>query len=429
MSIAGTVKMRHGRLTMEMRFYLNRLGEKLWIKPLFACILSISGALLAGLADRTGLQAYVPAIKGESIETLLTVMASSMLVIATLAVGSMVAAYSSASNTASPRAFPLVIADDISQFALSSFIGTFIYSLVGLVATQNDYYGAGGNFVIFALTVIVFCFVILTFVNWIDRIARLGRLGTIIGKVAVATRAALDDRKKTPYLGGVPVQPDKEGRPVFTRRVGYVQHVDIHGLQSLAEASEGRLTVAVLPGACIAPDTPLAFVHASTGDWDTDAIADKFQIGKMRTFDEDPRYGFVVLSQIASRALSPAINDPGTAIDIIMENLHLLNRWQEPPVEGELSDTWCDRIMVPALEVGDLFDDAFTAISRDGAGSIEVASRLQKALSSLHATGDETTRSAAAHHAKRALALSELAPLLEEDLKRLHQLHERRGSA
>lgn len=418
--------MRPGRLTTEIRFYFNRFGEKLWVKPLAACILSIFGALLARLADKTDLHDYVPSITGESVETLLSVMASSMLVIATLAVGSMVAAYSSASNTASPRAFPLVLADDISQFALSSFIGTFIFSLVGLVATQNSYYGDGGHFVLFALTVIVFCFVIFTFVTWIDRIARLGRLGTIINKVAVAARNAMDNRKTTPYLGGVPVQPgSREGRPVFTRRVGYVQHIDIWGLQALAEGSEGRLTVAVLPGACIGPDTPLAYLHASKGDWDIDAITRKFQIGKSRTFDEDPRYGLVVLSQIASRALSPAVNDPGTAIDIIMENLHLFSHWQEPLPENETPDTRCDRIMVPALEISDLFDDAFTAISRDGAGAIEVASRLQKALSSLQAIGDEAMQAAAAHHAKRAMELSEIESLAKEDLNRLRQLHER----
>lgn len=421
--------MQMDRVAGEMRFYLNRFGEKLWVKPLAACVLSIFGALLARSANETGLDQYVPDITGESVETLLSVMASGMLVIATLAVGSMVAAYSSASNTASPRAFPLVVADDISQFALSAFIGTFIYSLVGLIAAKNSYFDAGGRFVLFSLTLLVFCIVIFTFVTWIDRIARLGRMGTIIGKVASATEAALDNRKIAPHLGGVPVQGEEKGRAVYTRQVGYLQYIDIHGLQMLAEAVEGHVTVAALPGACIAPDTPLAYVHGgSVGDraWESSAVADKFQIGKTRTFDEDPRYGFVVLSQIACRALSPAVNDPGTAIDVITESLSLLSRWQEPLDEDKATEAGseCGRVMVPALDVRDLFDDAFTAISRDGAGSIEVATHLQKALCSLRAVGDSATQAAAAHHAKRALALSNEASLLDEDRERLRAICE-----
>src|SRR5690606_26331503 len=103
----------------RIEFLLNRLRERLWVKPLFVCILSIGAAFLARLADDTGLGDLVPEISRDSIETLLEIISSSMLVIATFAVASMVTAYSSASNTATPRTFSLVISDDVSQNALS----------------------------------------------------------------------------------------------------------------------------------------------------------------------------------------------------------------------------------------------------------------------------------------------------------------------
>ena len=64
-------------------------------------------------------------------------MASGMLVMATFAVGSMVAAYASASNTASPRSFSLVISDDSSQKALSAFVGAFIFSTVARLGSPK----------------------------------------------------------------------------------------------------------------------------------------------------------------------------------------------------------------------------------------------------------------------------------------------------
>jgi uncharacterized membrane protein len=84
---------------------------------------------------------FLPEITKESTETLLKIMASSMLMMATFAVASMVAAYASASRSATPRSFPLIIGDDVSQNALSAFIGAFIYSVVALVALMNGLYG------------------------------------------------------------------------------------------------------------------------------------------------------------------------------------------------------------------------------------------------------------------------------------------------
>jgi uncharacterized membrane protein len=71
---------------------------------------------------------------------------------------------------------------------------------------------------------------------------------------------------------------------------------------------------------------------------------------------------------------------------------------------------------VPELCVRDLFDDAFRATARDGAGTIEVVLRLQKGLASLAAAGDGPMRDAALRHAREALARSELALTLPADI-------------
>ncbi|MEX2496097.1 MAG: DUF2254 family protein, partial [Woeseia sp.] len=179
----------------RLRFLVNRIRERLWVKPLLVCVLSILGVVLARRADDTGLKRYVPDISAESIESLLNVMSASMLLIATFAAGSMVSAYASASSTATPRSLPVVVADDVSQNALSTFIGAFIFSIVGLVAVMNGYYDEAGRFTIFTLTLIVLVAVVATFVRWVDRIARLGRLGSTVDKVEAAAAKALRQRR------------------------------------------------------------------------------------------------------------------------------------------------------------------------------------------------------------------------------------------
>ena len=102
-----------------------------------------------------------------SIETLLKVIAAAMLGIAIFAVGAMVSAYPSASSTATPRSLPRVIADDVSQNALSAFLGAFVYSIVALIALQNGYYAEAGHLFLLVLTLAVLAFVIANF--YLDR--------------------------------------------------------------------------------------------------------------------------------------------------------------------------------------------------------------------------------------------------------------------
>jgi uncharacterized membrane protein len=407
----------------SLSFALHRIGERLWVKPLLVCLVSVLGVFLASLADGTGLGEVVPDVSQDSIESLLKIVAASMLVMATFAVGSMVSAYASASGSATPRSFPLVIADDVSQNALSTFIGVFIYSIVALLALMNGFYDRAGRFTLFVLTAVAFAFVVVAFVRWVDSIARLGRLGNTIKKVEAAALAAFEARLAAPRLGGVAPDAPVAGRAVTSGAIGYVQGIDMGGLQARAEASGLRVTVAALPGTFATPDRPLATVAADRGgavsDEDAAAVAEAFRVGPDRTYESDPRFGLIVLSEIASRALSPAVNDPGTAIDVLGSQTRLFARWADR--EGAEAEVQHDRVAVPRASVDDLFDDAFTGIARDGAGSVEVGIRLQKTLSALAALGDAPVRAGALRHARLALARAEDAMTFVPDLDALRR--------
>lgn len=418
----------------KLRFLLNRVGERLWVKPLLACVLSLLLVFMAKAADGYEFGQWVPEITKESIETLLSIIASSMMVIATFAVGSMVAAYNSAGMNATPRSFSVVIADDESQNALSTFIGTFIFSIVALIALKNGYYDSTSRFVIFALTIVILAMVIVTFVRWVDRIARLGRLGNTIQKVEAATGEALLRRRRMPNLGGVPVSSGgSEGTAVHGESIGYLQRIDVAALHRYAERYDIRIRVAVLPGTFVTPDRALAYVVSGTGDdvsgIDRDEIASAFLTGDERIFDEDPRFGLIVLAQIATRALSPAVNDPGTAIDIIASFVRLFALWVGTEEGGDAQAGACQRVEVPELSMADMFEDAFQAIARDGAGSIEVVVRMQKAFHSLAAFGDPAVSEAARAQSRLALARSQAVLTLPDDLKLATRIAERVRSA
>lgn len=433
----------------KLRFLLNRLRERLWVKPLAICVLSIAGVFVAKLADGAGPIRFVPQITSETIQALLSIMAASMLVIATFAVASMVSAYASASNAATPRSFSLVVSDDVSQNALSTFIGAFIFSIVGLTASTNGYFDVAGRLALFVLTCSVFGVVILTFLRWVDRIARLGRLGNTIDRVEMATEAAMRRRRGAPTLNGAPIGTGHESATALVApKVGYVQRVDLAVLQDCATRAGGKVVVAALPGTFAAPGRALAhFVENMDGmqgvqgmqgmhgepsrkvgegeerpAFDRERAQAAFVIGDGRVFDDDPRFGLVVLSEIASRALSPAVNDPGTAIDIIGTLVRLFVRWAEPRPPEDVAAPKFDRVEIPELSTDDMFDDAFMAIGRDGAAMVEVVVRLQKAMASLASLDDAPMRGAAIRHARLALARAEKAMDLPEDLAVVRRL-------
>ncbi len=401
---------------------MGRIRQKLWARPLLYAVMAIAAVVVAAAADRLAFADAVPLIARETLEDLLAIIASSMLSVATLAVASMVAAYASASSTATPRAFSLVVADDVSQTALSGFIGAFIFSIVALTAVKTGSYGRMGLFVTFAFTILIFAMVIMVFLRWVDSIARLGRLGSTIDRVEKAAKTALEHRRRAPRLGGLPMDGHPiEGSVVRAEAIGYVQTIDVGAIQRCAENVSGRVVVHALPGTFVGPGKALATLE---GDLASDAekareVAGAFIIGDDRTFDEDPRFGLVTLAEVAARALSAAVNDPGTAIDLIGTFVRLFANWtasdEDPPV-------LFDRVMVPELSIRDMFDDAFTAIARDGAGTVEVGIRLQKALRDLASIGDEPMRLAAVHHSTLALARADQALNLPEERDLIREL-------
>ena len=394
----------------KVRFLLFSFKEKLWIKPLGFCLLSLLAVFAAKIVDGTSLAEHLPKIEPDSVKTLLSIMASSMMVIATFSAGAMVNAYASASQSSTPRSLGLIISDDVSQNALSTFVGAFIYSAVALTAMSQGFYEQAGVFLLFCITCLAFTVVILTFIRWVDSVARLGRVESTTLKIEEATQRAIEQRIKTPCLGAIPASDIKEqgSFAVHTSEVGYIQLIDLAKIQEWANNNALFVNIAMLPGEFVTPEKHIAYVNK---DIDCEGLISAFSISSSRSFEADPRFGFIVLAEIASRALSPSVNDHGTAIGIVSSITRLMLLWSKPKdnaadtnqkndgdfnhnKEAKRSENTSqhnsnkpkyDRISVPKISIYDIFDDAYTSIARDGAGNIEVAIRIQKSLQTLSA--------------------------------------------
>lgn len=409
------------------RWILLQMSRRLWLRATLIGALGIAAALSAALIDQ-----FIPwklpiSIGADSVESILDIIASSMLTVTTFSLSVMTSAYSAATSSVTPRATKLLIEDRITQNVLSTFIGSFLFGIVSIVVLKTGAYTEQGRVTLFMFTVGIIVLIVVSLLRWIDHLTRLGRVGETTARVEQATQEAIEQHLKNPYLGAQPLhhaaQVPDTAYSIYANQVGYIQHIDAACLSQIAEQDHGSIFVSVLPGTFVYQDTPIAHVtqRPNTTEEAEALIANVqkgFLIGSERNFDQDPRFGLSVMSEISARALSPAVNDPGTAIDVIGRATRLMSLWANGwgQTDPEIS---YPRVYIPALNTEDLFEDAFLTAARDGAGLIEVQLRLQKALSALSRIGDESFQRAAQHQAKLAYQRAEAALTLEADRQRL----------
>lgn len=418
----------------KWRWILLQITRQLWVRAALIGALGIVAALLAAIGEFVIPWTLPGEIGAEAVDDILNIIASSMLAVTTFSLSVMTSAFSAATNNVTPRATRLLMQDQVTQNVLATFIGSFLFALVGIVMLKTGIYGDRGRVILFVATVAVITLIVITLIRWIDHLSELGRVGATTNRVEDATKAAIDARLATPLLGGhrrAPHAPPPEGvETVVSAATGYVQHIDLKGLNDCAEALDADIHLAAVPGGFVHPARPLLWVSAGgpLEDGAHDKLRTCFAIGSERSFDQDPRFGLAVMSEIASRAMSPAVNDSGTAIDVIGRLTRLLLRWAEGTNEpADTDDVPFSRLYVPPIETRDLFDDAFNLIARDGAGLIEVQIRLQKALAALAQAGDAEFRRCAREQSRLALERALEAMTSEQDKARIKETAEALG--
>lgn len=412
-----------GRPTIaKWGWLLWRLTRRLWLRATLISLLAVAAALISIVITPylpSGLSAKIGA---DAVDNILNIIATSMLAVTTFSLSTMVASYSAASTSVTPRATKLLIEDRTTLNVLATFVGSFLFSVVGIVTLSMNAYGEQGRVILFAVTILVIVLIVVTLLRWIDYLIRLGRVGETTEEVEKAVTHAMRARVDMPNLGGVRWDGSKplpdNARPVFAARIGYVQHVDIGAISSRAGEFGARVYLGALPGTFADLNRPIAWVTGAKGDFDPAHIASAFTIANDRSFDQDPRFGLCVLAEIASRALSPGINDPGTAIDVIGRAVRVLSIWANAD-RGEGTGSQFGNVYVPPIRIEELFEDMLVPIARDGAHLAEVQIRLQKAYGALACNGDSRFQSAALKYSRISLQRAEAALTSEFDLKRV----------
>ena len=416
-------------LSARLRLVLLQMTRRLWFRAAFYALIGVVTALLGALLRPVLPEGVATRIGASAVGNILGILASSMLAVTTFSLSTLVAAYSTAGSNATPRAAILLVEDSIAQRALATFIGVFLFSVVGLIALSTGIYGSNGLVVLFGVTIVMIVVIVVTLLRWIEQLSKLGRVAETIDRVERAARRALLERAEAPNLSAADWEPPPpDASALRSPQVGYIARVDLAMLQSLAEQHDLTVWIEAEAGHFATPEQPLVRLSGRPEPVVCEQFIDAFVITDQRDFEQDPRFGLVVLTEVAQRALSPAVNDPGTAIDVLGTVTRLLCNWATTARHAAGAGhrprpaPRYPSLRLRALDPHDLLEDVYTPLARDSAGMLEVAIHLQKSLATLAAMGYPALRDAARGQATRALQLADAQLVLAPDRDRLHRL-------
>jgi uncharacterized membrane protein len=364
----------------------------LWVLPGLSVVFAlILGSVLSSIdiPKHSPLHRLVFEGTADDARNLLVAITSTMVTVIALVLGLMVVALTLSSTQFSPRLLRNFFRDVQNKFVLSAFVATFAYSAAGLYTVGVS----GGNrtqdYPRLAVTgAIVLLFVSLFALVWqVHHVAHSMQIDEIMRRVEDGTQEVIRAVPVTPSEGSPP-SPPADATQVRALRSGYVQTVHHEPLLELAEGLGVNVAIAFRVGDHLVSGTPLLRVwHDDGASVDVSGLADvahsAVRLGFERTLEQDAAFGIRQLVDIASKALSPAVNDPYTAvqaIDHIAVILASIARREHGTTVHRASNG--ATVTVPGYYFGDYLDLACAQIRRFGAAEPTVSRELIDMLDS-----------------------------------------------
>jgi uncharacterized membrane protein len=363
----------------------------LWVLPTLFVVAALALGLLLSQID-VGPESPL-AFQGtaDDARALLIGISGTMVTVIALLLGLAVVALQLSSTQFSPRLLRNFLRDRPNQLVLGLFVGTFAYSAGGLFTVGVS----GGERVTeyprFAVSVaIALLFISLALlVFFADNLAHSIQVDSIM---LVVERNTLPVIRAEMFAGqrDVPTAPPR-ATPIPAGSSGYVQAVDVRRLRAAAITHRVVVRLAPRVGDHVVAGTTLAWVwRRSSEDTPPDAavltaIVDRaVRLGFERTLEQDPGFGLRQLCDVACKALSPAINDPYTAIQAIHHLSVLFGALAARPLGDHVATDAVGRavVVIPARPFEGHLALGVSLIRRYGAREPTVVQALLRLLTS-----------------------------------------------
>ena len=387
------------RLPRFARHLAFELRGGFLVRPLIiALALGFTGGLLSTLeAAVPGANSFVPSwffpsrSDPQVAQIVLGAIATSVMTVVSIVFAILLMTLTLASMQFSPRIIVTFSQDRVTQWTLGVFLGTFTYCLAALPAAHNFPQRAEP-----VLTVMGAMVLALVCVGWllffIHHISQAISVNQIVDNIARDTEAVIDMLMPHPAVfpkltAPTTVTNPGDATPVMNTISGYIRYVDVNRLLEIAKTHRFCIRLVRRFGHLIPAGAPLVTVskeHKLTPELEAE-LRSAFNIGPSRTSEQDVEYGVLQIVDIALRALSPAVNDPSTAITCVDQLSRILIYFAgREPYEYTLFDPpGVPRVEIVPLELDRLVDAAFEQIRVYAKADAVVSLRLLRAMRDL----------------------------------------------
>ncbi|PSB21546.1 DUF2254 domain-containing protein [Phormidesmis priestleyi ULC007] len=354
----------------------------------------------------------------DGARSMLSTVAGAMATVSGTAFSITIVALQLASSNFGPRLLRNFMHDVGNQIVLGTFIGTFLYCLLVLRTIRGEGFDkfvpqlsvtVGMGLAIFSTLVLIY---------FIHHASTIIQASSVISNVSDELERTINQlfpqqighssRDTQHQIGEIPTQFEQRSAPIKATKKGYLQLIDDENLMKIARQADVLLCLKVRPGSYLIPGIPLALVYPQehVSPKLTKQINDVFIVGKERTEKQDIAFPIEQLVEVASRALSPGINDPFTAIrciDRLGAGLSLLVQRDFPsPYRYDNHHTL--RVIVEPVTFEFLVDRAFTQIRQYGQSDSVVMMQLLDAIALVAAYAETPKQQMVLqHHAEMIL--------------------------
>lgn len=393
MSTATVLGLRIEQRNARLATIQDRLRSSLWVVPLLFLIVVVvveqAALWLEEHNDVDGLPLVTFVDDASSASLVLTTIATSMLTCLGVVFPLTIVALQLASSQFSPRVMRTFVRDRITQATFAAFVATFVYALLVLREVNPGQDGAPDQVPSVAVGITIFWvwLSLFWFIVFVNHIVHSIRVVHIIESVTKDTLVAIEDNR--PVRGAyIEIDAPDLTTPTavvpFCGRGATIGGVETDRLVALATHHDAVFKLRMRVGDFVPTDNPLLEVYGGSAP-DAEDVHRCLELGPERTMFQDVGFGFRQLVDIASRALSPAVNDPTTAVQVIDRLEDLLRHIAARPDPSGLyvDEAGRVRLVRPMPTFEELVDLAFTEIRLYGAGAMQVCRRLRTALVAL----------------------------------------------
>jgi uncharacterized membrane protein len=363
----------------------NYLKSSLWVIPFFAIPLALIAAKTLHRLD-VWLQWSLLEFDIDASKTLLEAFVSATLAFVVFTFGSLLVAIQVASAQMTPRIIATtLLRNDVVKYT----VGLLIFTLMFALSAQNRLDEESHQLIVF----VAILFGLLSFAAFfylIDYASRLLRPVSILTRVGDSGLAVLETVYPNPSLGQVKesrpfelAAPDRTVRHRGTS--GIVMAVRVRTLLAKAEASDGVIEFVPQVGDFVAVDDPLFNLFGGARSIEEEELHGSIAFGSERTMDQDPTFAFRIAVDIALKALSPAINDPTTAV-LAIDQLHRMLRTvgkrdlRTDEIEGNSGKL---RVIIRTPNWEDFVHLSFREIRACGSNNLQIVRRLRAMIENL----------------------------------------------